>query len=51
MWKWRYEEGKEFSRDFGLGITSAIKTMTWLSESKDVIFGYPTVVRFSNDEV
>lgn len=51
MWKWKYEEGREFSKDFGLGLPAVSKTMTWLSECKDVIFGYPSVVRFSNEGI
>jgi len=51
LWKWQFEEGREFSRDFGLGLPSLAKTLQWLTECKDVIFGYPTVVRFSSEVV
>ena len=27
------------------------KTLQWLNECKDVIFGYPTVVRFSSEVI
>jgi hypothetical protein len=27
------------------------KTIQWLNECKDVIFGYPTVVRFSSEVI
>lgn len=27
------------------------KTLQWLNECKDVVFGYPTVVRFSNEVI
>ena len=49
LWKWEFEEKREFSKDFGLGLPTAQKTLCWLQENKDVIFGYPSVVRFSNE--
>jgi hypothetical protein len=32
-------------------VPTLAKTLQWLSECKDVIFGYPTVVRFSSEVV
>lgn len=52
MWKWEFEEGgRHFSKDFGLGAPTMQKTIQWLNECKDVIFGYPTVVRFSSEVI
>ncbi|TNV76599.1 hypothetical protein FGO68_gene14715 [Halteria grandinella] len=51
MWKWDFEEGRAFSKDFGLGVPQMAKTLQWLNECKDMVFGYPTVIRFSNETI
>jgi hypothetical protein len=32
LWKWQFEEGKSFSKDFGLGTPHMAKTLQWLNE-------------------
>lgn len=44
---WHFKENPEVSRKYGSGYTSDPVTKTWLRQSVDHIFGFPTFVRFS----
>jgi len=57
MWKWDFPEAamlppsKVLDHMFGFGHPSGDKVIQWFNEKKDVIFGYPSIVRFSHSTV
>ena len=52
MWKWRYDEKKEFSKSYKRGSNYVVQYVyQWLNDNLDQVFGYPTLVRFSHPTI
>ena len=41
------EQGDKFGREFGCGYPGDAVTKTWLRQSFDAVYGFPSIVRFS----